>query len=79
VPDFVRYGFYSSNCPKTHVCGQLRQTRCSSDALPPGFPQRRFLAREGHLAEYDLSGVDATLYGLDEPISKGLLQISFWD
>jgi hypothetical protein len=26
-----------------------------------------------------LSGVDATLYGLDERISKGLLQISFWD
>jgi hypothetical protein len=25
------------------------------------------------------SGLDASLYGLDERISKGLLQISFWD
>jgi hypothetical protein len=27
----------------------------------------------------DKSGLDATLYGPDERISRGLLQISFWD
>jgi hypothetical protein len=41
VADSMHSYFRKFRCPKSHVYGQLPQTRFSNDALPPDFPQRR--------------------------------------